>query len=329
LLFIKIKKVLSKQKMINKIQSTLVINKIFIAVIFIGSLIIPFKNISAQNSIPKNNYNEARLKTVVITESVLTTVGLIGLNYLWYKKFPRSHFHFFNDSNEWLNMDKAGHATTAYNMSSIQYNMMRWSGVNNKSSIWIGGLTALGFQTIIEILDGFSSNWGFSKSDMLANILGTTLFMSQQFAFNEQRVQLKFSFHKTIFAKYNPNELGKDKWQRWLKDYNGQTYWLSINPSSFMKSNTSFPSWLNASFGYGADGMIGAVKNPTEINKQPIPFFKRHRQYYFSLDADFKRFNNDNTSAKALLALPQILKVPFPALEFDKDAPVIVHWFYF
>ena len=96
---------------------------------------------------------------------------MIGLHYLWYKKFPHSRFHLFNDNAEWLNMDKAGHATTAYNISALQYNTMRWCGINNNRSAWIGGLTALGFQTVIEIFDGFSQKWGFSTGDMLANIV--------------------------------------------------------------------------------------------------------------------------------------------------------------
>ena len=285
-------------------------------------------NIVAQN-IPQDKFNQARFKTVVITETALTTLGLCGLNYLWYKKFPHSRFHFFNDGKEWLNMDKAGHATTAYNLSNMQYNMMRWSGVKNNSAIWTGGLTALALQTFIEILDGFSTKWGFSITDMLANILGTTLFMSQQFAYNEQRVQLKFSFHKTIYPAYYPSELGKNNWQKWLKDYNGQTYWLSVNPSSFMKTNTAFPKWLNAAVGYGAEGMIGANKNPTEINGKKIPSFDRYRQYYFSLDADVNRIDLSNTSTKALLALPRLIKIPFPAIEFSKHETVRYHWLYF
>lgn len=287
------------------------------------------QNTIAQNTIVNTHFNASRFKTVIITESAVTTIGLIGLNYLWYKKFPHSRFHFFNDSNEWLNMDKAGHATTAYSISAMQYNMMRWSGVKNNQAIWIGGLTALGMQTIVEIFDGFSQKWGFSTTDMLANILGTSLFMYQQFAFNYQRVQLRFSFHKTIFANYNPNELGNNKWQRWLKDYNGQTYWLSINPASFMKAQTSFPKWLDASFGYGAEGMIDAVKNPVQIGNKSIPNFKRYRQYYFSLDADLKYLNTDTQSPKALLSILQIIKVPFPTIEFNKETPVKFHWLYF
>ena len=286
-------------------------------------------NVAAQNLPVQDKFNQARFNTVVITETALTTIGLIGLNYLWYKKFPHSRFHLFNDGKEWMNMDKAGHATTAYNMSNLQYNMMRWSGVKNNTSIWVGGLTALGFQTIIEILDGYSNKWGFSVTDMLANVLGTTLFMSQQFAYNEQRVQMKFSFHKTIYPAYYPAGLGKNNWHRWLKDYNGQTYWLTINPSSFMKTNTGFPRWLNASIGYGAEGMIGANNNPSVINGKAIPYFERYRQYYFSLDADLNRIDMKNTSPKALLSLPRLIKMPFPAIEISKHAPVKYHWLYF
>ena len=222
------------------------------------------QNNSSLNSVL---YNEQRFKSVIIIESAVTTVALIGLHYLWYKKFAHSRFHFFNDNSEWLNMDKAGHATTAYNISAIQYDAMRWCGLGNNHSIWIGGLTALGFQTIIEIFDGFSQKWGFSKGDMLANIIGTTLFMGQKFAWNKQLVRLKYSFHRTIFPQLNPDELGKNKWQRWLKDYNGQTYWLSINPSSFITGKTDFPKWLNVAIGYGAEGMIGASSNPIMIEK--------------------------------------------------------------
>jgi hypothetical protein len=289
-----------------------------------------FKPCQAQ--INNNNtgpINNARVTTVVITESIIATAGLIGLHYLWYKKFPKSRFHLFNDNAEWLSIDKVGHATTAYNMSAIQYDMMRWSGVNNNKATWIAGLTSLGLQTIVEIFDGFSQKWGFSKGDMLANILGSTLFMSQQFAWGEQRVRMKFSFHKTIYSKYNPSELGANKWQTWLKDYNGQTYWLSVNPSSFLHSNTYFPKWLNTSIGFGADGMIGARSNPLKIGDKTIPEFKRVHRYLFSLDADLKRIDNDLMRPHTLLSVPNILKIPAPTLEFKKNAATKFNWLYF
>lgn len=281
----------------------------------------------SQNS--NDVFNQKRFTKVVVAESIITTASMIGLHYLWYKKFPKSRFHLFNDNAEWLHMDKIGHATSAYNISAIQYDMMRWSGVSNTKATWIGGLTAFGLQTIIEIFDGYSQKWGFSKGDMLANIVGSTLFMGQQFAWGEQRVRLKFSFHKTIYAKYNPAELGSNKWQSWLKDYNGQTYWLSINPSTFMKANTDFPKWLNMSFGYGADGMIGARTNPLIINGKPIPEFKRSPRYLFSVDADLKRISKDEVKPQVLLSIPNIFKIPAPAIEFKKSTTTKFHWLYF
>jgi hypothetical protein len=277
----------------------------------------------------QNQINHGRLRGVVITESILVTAGMIGLHYLWYKKFPRSRFHLFNDNAEWRYMDKIGHAATGYNLSAVQYDMMRWSGLSNANATIVAGLTALALQTVVEIFDGHSQQWGFSKGDMLANILGTAFFAGQQFAWGEQRIRLKFSFHKTIYANYHPAELGANKWQSWLKDYNGQTYWLSVNPSSFMSANTSFPKWLSFSFGYGADGMTGARTNPSQVKGVNIPSFNRTSRYLFSLDADLKRISNPNMDPRILLTVPNILKVPAPTLELKKGSKARYYWWYF
>lgn len=257
------------------------------------------------------NFNQGRFKTVVIGEAAVATIATIGLQYLWYKKFPRSRFHFFNDNNEWIRMDKFGHATTAYNISAIQYNLMRWSGVNNKSSILIGGLTGLGYLLMIEIMDGFSSQWGFSGGDMIANTLGSGLFMSQQYGWNQQRIQLRFSFHHSIYAKYNPSLLGYNFFQRMIKDYNGQSYWASFNISSFLKSNNNFPKWINADIGLGAEGMTGAISNPDSVKGKPIPQFIRQRKLFVGVDGAFMRKNEPPFPSWI-----NMFRIPSPVLEW-------------
>src|SRR5262245_28921292 len=99
---------------------------------------------------PASSYNELRLKGAIITEVAATTVIFIGLNYLWYKKFPRSRFHFFNDNAEWLTMDKAGHVFSAYNIAAIQKDVLQWAGVKPTEASWIGTTTALGLLSLIE-----------------------------------------------------------------------------------------------------------------------------------------------------------------------------------
>jgi hypothetical protein len=274
-------------------------------------------------------YNPGRVNGVIIAESAIGTVVTIGLNYLWYKKFAHSRFHYFNDNNEWLNVDKVGHATTAYNIAAIQNDLMRWGGIRSGTAALIGTLTGLGFMSMIEIMDGHSEKWGFSKGDMLANIAGCVLFEGQQLLWHEQRISLKYSYHATIFPQYYPAELGSNGPQRMLKDYNGQSYWLSFNIASFLPASSHFPQWLNLSAGYGAEGMVGAVKNPTEVNGRPVPEFKRYRQFYLSFDTDLYRINGLSPLASSLLELNRTIKTPAPALEWNKQQGVKFHLFYY
>jgi hypothetical protein len=267
---------------------------------------------------PSTTYQPSRLKTVVISEVATGVAISAGLYFLWYRKHPRSRFHFFNDNGEWLQMDKIGHATTAYNIGAIQYDLMRWCGVNNDQSIVIGGLTAIGYMSIVEIFDGFSSKWGFSGGDMVANIFGAALFAAQQKGWNQQRISLKWSFHGSPYAAYYPAELGSNFFSRMLKDYNGQTYWLSFNISSFLPANSGFPYWLNMSVGYGARGMIGARTNPATVNGVPVPDFPRYRSFYFAPDANLYSVPTNSSFYNAAAYLTKFSKIPAPTLEWSR-----------
>ena len=278
---------------------------------------------------PSKTYNSSRVTGIAIGESALATVTTLWLNYLWYKKFPRSKFHFFNDNAEWLNMDKLGHATTAYNIAAIQNDLLHWGGVNSTASSLIGTFTALGFMTMIEVMDGHSTEWGFSKGDMIANLSGCLMFEGQQLLWGQQRFGLKYSYHKTLFAKYSPEELGSTWEERMLKDYNGQTYWLSFNIASFLPARDNFPRWLNVAAGYGAEGMINAVTNHTEIDGKKIPTFTRYRQFYFSADADLYRINNLSPLATTILKINRTVKMPAPTIEWNKVEGWKFHPVYF
>jgi hypothetical protein len=109
------------------------------------------------------------------------------------------------------------------------------------------------FLTAVEVLDGFSSEWGASSGDN-CKCFGTALFVSQELLWKEQRITPKFSFHTTQYAQYRPNVLGSSLAEQMLKDYNGQTYWLSVNLHSFYKGSKSLNGLI--AIGYGANGML-------------------------------------------------------------------------
>ena len=56
------------------------------------------------------------------------------------------------------------------------WKLWRWAGLPRKKRIWLGGLSGVAYQSIIEILDGFSSQYGFSPGDFTANIVGFGYF---------------------------------------------------------------------------------------------------------------------------------------------------------
>ena len=57
------------------------------------------------------------------------------------------------------------------------------------------------FLTIIEILDGQSAEWGASSGDLIANSLGSFLAIGQELKWNEQRIQLKYSYIPSQWAE--------------------------------------------------------------------------------------------------------------------------------
>jgi len=250
----------------------------------------------------------------------LTSASLIYLNQAWYQEYNTSKFHFFNDNEEWFQMDKVGHTFTTYQTGRLMMGGMDWAGYNKKKQMLYGGLSGFAYLAAIEVMDGYSEGWGFSWGDIAANTVGSGLAIGQKALWNEQRIQLKFSFRQTSLAQYRPDLLGKSWSTQILKDYNGQTYWLSINPSSFMKPETKFPKWLNVAFGYGADGMLGARYNTILVMDENgnTKYFNRYRQYYFSLDADLTRIKTKSKILKSIFSCINIIKIPFPNLELSE-----------
>jgi len=271
---------------------------------------------------------KSRTRLVAIGNVVSYGSILIGLNAEWYANYPRSSFHFFNDNNEWLQVDKVGHMYSAYSESVGSMELWRWAGISRKKRIWYGGLTGVAYQSIIEVLDGFSAEWGFSWGDFTANILGSGALISQELAWDDQRIKLKFSFHRNNYGdpqlEARANAIyGNSEWQRFLKDYNAQTYWASANLKSFFPES-NLPAWLSVAVGYGADGMFGATSNIAHDSSGNITFdrsdIKRYRQWYLSPDFDFKKIRTRRKGLKLLFTVLSAFKFPAPSLEFSNGS---------
>lgn len=275
---------------------------------------------------PSDSVNLSRKKAVLFAEVGLATGALVGLNQLWYKDYPQSKFHFINDNSEWLQMDKIGHFYSAYHLNRLGCETMSWAGLPKEKQLLYGSVLSLGFLTTVEVFDGFSQKWGASSGDIVANVTGAGLYVSQELLWKEQRIIPKFSFHTTKFAQLRPDALGGSFNEQLLKDYNGQTYWLSVNLHSFLK-DSKVPKWFNIAVGYGGNGM---VTGRDFVNSDPdFPYIKRNREFYLSFDADLSKIKTKSHFLKTIFSVVNIIKIPAPTVKLGPNGVVNFNCLYF
>lgn len=294
-------------------------------------LLLVFQSVFAQKSFdnfikPSDSVNKKRQNFVFVAEAILASGALIGLNQLWYVDYPKSNFHFINDNPEWMQMDKVGHLYSSYHIGRFGAEALNWSGSSKKNQLIYGASLGFVFLTAVEVLDGFSQEWGASMGDVVANASGSALYVSQELIWNEQRIIPKFSFHSTHYANYRPDLLGSKTQEQILKDYNGQTYWFSINLHSF-SNKSKIPIWLNVALGYGAEGLIGKndAKNNLTFPIKP----EKYRQFYLSLDLDLTKISTKSHFLKTIFSVLNTVKIPAPTFEYSPNGGFKFHAIYF
>lgn len=311
--------------------------------------------ISAQNTsttsflMPADTFHKGRFWAAAGAGSLIYGGFAYGLYQSWYKDYELTRFHTFDDLKEWQQMDKIGHLFTTHIEANLLYSGARWTGVPPKAAAWTAAGAALWLQTTVEVMDGFSEKWGFSWSDMAFNTAGAALFVGQEYIWGEQRILMKVSSDigktypnvvlstpdgrsSTTLTKRASDLYGSSFGEKFLKDYNAQTIWASVNIKSFAGLQAKWPPWLNVALGYGAENMFGGFDNLwTDPDtggtfRLPADAFPRYRQYYLSLDVDLSRIKTKSRVLRTFLRCINYLKIPAPAIELNGLGQVKGHW---
>lgn len=242
-----------------------------------------------------------------------TYVGVFfALDKAWYKN-GNGNFHFFNDNNNWQGVDKVGHAFSAFHLSRFSYALLKNSGMKENRAAILGGVLGAFSMMPIEYFDGFSKDYGASWGDMLANISGGILFSAQQKIWQEQRFYLKYSYHQSNLAVLRPQIFGETLQENILKDYNGQTLWLSCHANSFLKKKSKLLNVVQISLGYGGRNMLYANPNESLLNG-----FTHEKTFYLSLDVAWDKIRTKHKFFKTVLNTLHLVKIPFPTLGFSQ-----------
>lgn len=277
------------------------------------------------DSINDHGYRaDNRVRNIALVSGAAYGAALYGLNKAWYEEFPRTKFHFFNDNAEWKQLDKAGHFYSAFHISQASIHLLQKAGITQKKANFWGGMMGFLILAPIEILDGYSAQYGASWGDLVANAVGSGTAMAQYMIWNEARIKPKYSFTPTSLAAKRPNVLGDGFHEEFLKDYNGQTYWLSIDVYAFLPSRSKFPKWLNFVFGYGVENIVYA--NDQQNLTQG---YNAHRQYYFGIDFDLSHFTGKSKVVNTLIYVVDLIHLPAPTLEYNRSGGLKFHFLKF
>jgi hypothetical protein len=145
--------------------------------------------------------------------------------------------------------DKLGHAFSFYLSTRLLSKGLMWAGNERQSAARMAALTSGSVSLAVEIIDGFSEEYGFSYEDLVMNLVGIGSAMwLEAYPQWDDVIDLRF--------RYAPSPVAKQVGERDpVTDYSGQTYMLVLKASGIpVLRDNKFLRYLEFDIGYGSRG---------------------------------------------------------------------------
>lgn len=164
----------------------------------------------------------------------------------------------FGQDTRYGGADKLGHAMFAYTSSRLLTQAFEWAGHDPGTALKLGLWTSVGTLMGVELIDGFSKAWRFSKEDALANLAGGALaYVLERNPELDALVDLRLQYRpQSGESEFDP-----------FGDYSGQRYLLVLKASGVptLKQHPVL-KYLEVNLGYGTrnfDAGPGAPAPPS------------------------------------------------------------------
>lgn len=238
---------------------------------------------------------------------------------IWKRVGP---FQIQEDIKYCLWVDKFGHFFGGYGTSYVLSEALQTAGVSWETSTILGSILGLSYMTYIEILDGYSLDFGFSPSDFYADVLGAGFFLAQHYFPVLQNFSPKFEY-------VNPPWLGEENRKphdSFIDNYSAQSFWWAVNIRNLFGGVVKeyVPEWMQLSFGYAAYSMCspGSDKWTCDpLKSEPVSeWVWGNRRFIVALDYDLVKLLPDGPPFWNWLKQGlNLFKLPAPAIEFGKS----------
>ena len=223
-------------------------------------------------------------------------------NHWW--KDSRGPFHFEDDWGYAANIDKVGHLVGGYYVSYFTGEGLMLCGFNWRDATIYGALFGFVYETIVEIEDGYSARWGFSFSDLIADVLGRAFYIGQYYYPFLQNFTFKYMYHsKTMWSDL------RDSPGLLLSNHDANSFWIATNVYNILPRNFRkfWFSGINLTFGFQIEGIDG-------VRHEAYGPIKRH--YLIGLEYDLMQLSNDKYGGwNWILQNLNFLKQPGPIID--------------
>jgi hypothetical protein len=250
---------------------------------------------------PERQINYARL-AVVGGVTLATGIGLhIYQANAWWRDQRRS-FHFQNDWEYALWIDKLGHFWAGSSVQHLFSSALEWSNIERKKAVWYGAILASVYMLYIEYQDGFATDWGFSPGDATADILGSFYPVLQEYVPFMQNINLKYSYYPSKY--FQKGAKTGNNLKTVIDDYEGQSFYLSFRVNEFLPQNLEryWPDFLCVAFGYNIRNWNG--------------FGKADKNFYLTLDYDLEKISLEGGFWDFLKKTLNRIHFPAPGIKY-------------
>lgn len=180
-----------------------------------------------------------------------TSVGVAayGWRNWWQEGF---HGHFSTANEAWFGSntysggaDKLGHLYMSYAGTRLLTGLLVWDGAEPSHALRTAAFYTLGTLAAIEVLDGFSKTWRFSREDMLMNAVGVGAGVLLE---RNERLDRLIDLR----LRYRPSNGRFDP----FGDYSGQTYLVVAKLAGWpaIMQRRGMLRYLEIAAGYGSRG---------------------------------------------------------------------------
>ncbi len=267
---------------------------------------IRFLSDTLKNKIETRKKSEYKIKPWRMVLLGVVGAGVFTGMHIYYKntwwKDQRRFFKYAEDGYYAKDVDKISHIYTANVFTELTAAGYEWAGVSpNKALLW-GAVTALAYETYIEINDGFAPIWGFDWSDMGANIAGALYPFLQREVPVLQNFTFKWSFKPEWLRKKTQNE------NDLLDDYTSMTFWLGISPKGLLPKDVAkhYPAFLGIAIGLSLNNASHEIGGRQAF-----------REWFISLDYDVTKLPGDSEFLKKLKKILNFYHFPAPAVRIS------------